>query len=233
MVRFSLPGALALLFLTLTTALAQTTSGQIELLLTNDQGSPVAGVQARFLSEANAELGRCTTDAAGACLLDLPDAPANASGFIRGTLVLDGHGKRPLIWPGGLLELPQSLDTLAPPVDVYATLGPAPETLLLDLSAPELAATATAFLEGALPTQTPEATVTIATPLPTSPAGVALAQETPAAATDAPAAATDATDAVATPAGDTRFWLAMLLVGLIFIGLTLYASYRAAQGVRR
>ncbi|MBT3391378.1 MAG: hypothetical protein HN413_13330 [Chloroflexi bacterium] len=54
--------------------------------------------------------GQCTTDIAGICLIEIAKLIFDASGFLRGNIVVGEHGSRPVIWPGGMLDIPVWLD---------------------------------------------------------------------------------------------------------------------------
>ena len=124
---------LFLLFLLPTALYAQgptpvgTNSGRVQLQLLDAFRQPVGGARATFVSEAQEPLAQCTTDGAGRCTLLLESAPADASGFIRGAVVVEGRGRKPLIWPGGEIEIELVLNPagqLDIPRDLYPTRTP-------------------------------------------------------------------------------------------------------------
>lgn len=55
-------------------------------------------------------IGKCTTDEAGQCLIEIEKPSFDATGFLRGQLIVGEYGKRALIWPGGILDVPVWLD---------------------------------------------------------------------------------------------------------------------------
>lgn len=55
--------------------------------------------------------GSCSTDNNGRCqIMVRADAPKDPSGFLRGVLDLGKHGKRSVLWPGGLFEITVQLN---------------------------------------------------------------------------------------------------------------------------
>lgn len=143
-----------------------TTQGRVLLTLHDASGQPVSGEEARFVGEQQNVLATCTTDGAGRCTLELPTAPADASGFIRGAVEVEGRGRKPVIWPGGDFPLTVTLDAagqLDVPLDVYATRTPAPTSIYPTVT-PRGAATATAQASTApapAPAELATATVTV------------------------------------------------------------------------
>lgn len=106
--------------------------GELQITLYDATGTPLPQTLLHFISEGGLPLASCGTDAAGRCTLSIEAAPTDAAGLIRGTLQVEGHGSRPLIWPGGPLTLVLQLDESGHlPVghDVYATRLPAIRTL--------------------------------------------------------------------------------------------------------
>ena len=104
-----------------------TASGRVQLLLLAANRQPVGGATASFVSEGQQPLATCTTDAAGRCTLLLNNAPADASGFIRGAIVVAGRGRKPLLWPGGVIAVELVLSEsgqLDVPRDLYPTRTP-------------------------------------------------------------------------------------------------------------
>jgi len=78
----------------------------VAVTLTDAEGWPVTGVEVVFAYESGQVGGSCVTDGAGYCEIVLEDAPA---GLIRGHLVVGEAGRRSLIWPGGMVEVPLQL----------------------------------------------------------------------------------------------------------------------------
>ncbi len=55
--------------------------------------------------------GSCITNENGRCeIIISADAPKDQSGFLKGALDLGEYGRRSVIWPGGLLEVPLKLN---------------------------------------------------------------------------------------------------------------------------
>lgn len=88
---------------------------RIDVLLLDQSGKPVPDVAVTLLiykfneSGTTVEVfpsGNCATGQDGRCeIVVSTDAPKDASGFLKGALDLGEHGKRSVIWPGGLLEV--------------------------------------------------------------------------------------------------------------------------------
>lgn len=104
--------------------------GSIQLTVTTAGGQPVSGAVASYVAEGGQTFGSCTTDGAGRCTITVQDAPTGASGLLRGAVVIEGRGRRPVIWPSGQsLELAIQLDEagqLGVPYDIYPTRTPNP-----------------------------------------------------------------------------------------------------------
>lgn len=180
---------------------AQSSAGRIVLTLTGHSGQPVVEVSVTLRDPNEAVLGHCTTDVLGRCEIALPIAPTDASGFIRGILDVGPHGRRSLLWPGGVLTLDLHLDAqgaLAIPADLYVTRTPAP-------SVTAGATTRTATRPSTLAREAPRVAYATAT-LPA-----------------APAAATHAQGA-AMPPPFTALPLVVVLLAALVIGLLLYAT---------
>ncbi len=82
--------------------------------LTSDTGTPLSGKQVRLtLYDVNVWpvavgwKGQCETNAQGMCEIPVPaNAPRDPSGFLRGRVEVKGlQGARPVLWPGGRLEV--------------------------------------------------------------------------------------------------------------------------------
>ena len=113
--------------------LAQTTSGQVTVTLLDSQQAPVVSETIELVNEQRQTIGSCVTNANGRCTITLSEIPADSSGFIRGTIAIPGRGQRPVIWPGGPLEVSIILDPAGQifvPSDHYATKTP--ESLMSD-----------------------------------------------------------------------------------------------------
>lgn len=169
---------LALLFLALWLVApvhAQRGDGQLTVTLLDHTGAPVAGEPLTFLTGDKQPLATCTTDAVGTCTLVLTSAPTDASGFIRGS-VLVRESRRPVLWPGGALAIQIQQDVLGhvnPPADVYTVHDPvatlAAEATLAAL--PVLPGATGAGGQGPGPRAEPtQATTAVASPRTTPPA---------------------------------------------------------------
>ena len=98
----------------------QTDQDRVAVFLVNQGGKPIPGVSVSLLiykfNERGTTVeayfaGSCTTDQGGRCeIIVSADAPKDASGFLKGALDLGERGKRSVIWPGGLLEVPIKLN---------------------------------------------------------------------------------------------------------------------------
>ena len=114
-------------YLLIAFALFQTTNGEIEITLLDEKEKPIAEETIQFVTEQQEVLASCVTNGNGRCTITLDNAPADPSGFIRGTLAIKGRGRRPVIWPGGPFELTLTLDEagkLPIPSDLYVTRTP-------------------------------------------------------------------------------------------------------------
>lgn len=109
----------ALCFFNHGTAAAQDLD-RVDVLLVDQSGKPIIDVTITLLIYKFDERGttvevfrsgNCTTGQDGRCEISVSaDAPKDASGFLKGALDLGERGKRSVIWPGGLLEVPIKLD---------------------------------------------------------------------------------------------------------------------------
>lgn len=112
-------------------ALLQTADGAIHLITRTPSGGIASGVPLAFYPEGAVEpLGACRSDKFGRCTIFVTGAPTDAAGLIRGTLRNELGDSRPVIWPGGAVEIIVVVDIMgrmAPPVDRLATHAPTPE----------------------------------------------------------------------------------------------------------
>ena len=109
-------------------------NGEISVTLLDEKESPIAQETIQFMTQQQQVLGNCITNTLGRCTITIQDAPTDASGFIRGALSIKDHGRRPIIWPGGLITIQLQLSdtgTLDVPSDLYVTRTPkaSPQTL--------------------------------------------------------------------------------------------------------
>ena len=123
---------LLLCFLAPGRAIAQD-QDRIKLTLLSQAGKSISGATATLLiyqfdkHGTTVEVfpsGNCVTDQGGRCEIVVdPNAPRDAAGFLKGALDLGEHGKRSVIWPGGLLEVDIKLNQ-AGKVQVDTEAGP-------------------------------------------------------------------------------------------------------------
>ncbi len=88
---------------------------QVSVQVLNAQGKALPDVQVDLIvysfntrgTTAEAiPAGSCSTDRNGRCqIMVSADAPKDPSGFLHGALDLGAHGKRSVIWPGGLFDI--------------------------------------------------------------------------------------------------------------------------------
>ncbi|MGB0386422.1 MAG: hypothetical protein ACPGWR_16550 [Ardenticatenaceae bacterium] len=107
--------------------LMQTTSAQVTVTLLNDQEAPAVSETIELVNEQRQTIGSCVTSANGRCTITVEEVPADPSGFIRGAVVVSGRGQRPVIWPGGPLQITIILDSAGQifvPSDQYVTKTP-------------------------------------------------------------------------------------------------------------
>ena len=189
-----------------------TTQGRVLLTLQDGSGQPVGGVEVLFLSEQQVALASCVTDGMGRCTMELTNAPADASGFIRGSLAIEGRGRRPVIWPGSDFPLTITLDEagqLDVPLDLYVTRTPAPTSIYPTVT-PRGAATATAQASMD-PASAPADLATAIVPASTTPISL---------------------DEPASPSSFTRYWplilIALLLAAVVTVAVIVGQRERGA-----
>lgn len=109
--------------------LFQLADGQIAVTLVNENRSPVAQENISFVTEQQQVLASCYTNSQGRCTITVQNAPTDASGFIRGSLSINDRGRRPVLWPGGQIEVQIMLKDgrVDVPSDAYVTRTPKPE----------------------------------------------------------------------------------------------------------
>lgn len=93
---------------------------RVDIILTDQGNKPVSDVTVTLLiykfdeHGTTVEIfpsGSCITGQDGRCEIVVNvSAPKDASGFLKGALDLGERGKRSVIWPGGLLEVPITLN---------------------------------------------------------------------------------------------------------------------------
>lgn len=160
-----------LLFLWLT--LFQLANGQIAITLVNENDSPLTQENIEFLTENQQVLARCVTNSLGRCTITIENAPTDASGFIRGSLSINDHGQRPLLWPGGQIEVQLVLEDgkLRVPSDAYVTRTPKPEATPTAQEPLQATPTVQETLQATETIQEPlQATETVQEPLQATPA---------------------------------------------------------------
>ncbi len=110
-------------------ALFQVADGEIVVTLLNENQSPIGQELIEFATEQQQVLGSCLTNSQGRCTITIQNAPTDASGFIRGSLLLGDRGQRPVLWPGGQIEIQIMLEggKVDIPSDAYVTRTPKPE----------------------------------------------------------------------------------------------------------
>jgi hypothetical protein len=89
----------------------------VRVHLVNSEQKPLSGVVVELeLYEYSEDaitiryIGKCTTDAIGQCRIEIEKPSFDATGFLRGRIVVGDYGKRALIWRGGILDVPVWLD---------------------------------------------------------------------------------------------------------------------------
>ena len=109
--------------------LFQVADGEIAVTLVNENQSPIGQEGIEFVTEQQQVLGSCVTNSGGRCTITIQNAPTDASGFIRGSLLLGDRGRRPVLWPGGQIEIQIMLKDgkVDVPSDAYVTRTPKPE----------------------------------------------------------------------------------------------------------
>ncbi len=89
----------------------------VRVHLVNAEQNPLSGVVVELeLYEYSQDeitihyIGKCNTDEIGQCLIEIEKPYFDATGFLRGQIIVADYGKRALIWPGGILDVPVWLD---------------------------------------------------------------------------------------------------------------------------
>ncbi len=192
--------------------LFQTASGEITVTLLDTGETRVVGETIQFITQEQAVMASCVTNISGRCTMTI-NAPSDASGFIRGALAISGRGQRPVIWPGGGLELTLTLNDagqLKIPSDLYVTRTPqntpveiTPETT------PEITPETTAETT---PETTAEATTT------STPTIISLVTPT-----------SSSTTSPETPT-DFKFWWQLGLITILIAALIIYIWSSHRQG---
>lgn len=115
--------------LILWSTLFQIADGEIAVTLVNENQSAIGQESIEFVTEQQQVLGSCVTNSQGRCTITIQNAPTDASGFIRGSLLLGDRGRRPVLWPGGQIEVQIMLEggKVDVPSDAYVTRTPKPE----------------------------------------------------------------------------------------------------------
>lgn len=113
----------------LSLALFQFANGEILVTLVDENKSLIAQETIEFVTEEQQVLASCVTNSQGRCTITIAFAPTDASGFIRGGLLLGDRGRRPIIWPGGKINIQIMLDggKVDVPSDLYVTRTPKPK----------------------------------------------------------------------------------------------------------